>query len=114
MIGNAVEKIVWVGKVVAFLVGLAVILAAVLAVGNALLGTGGPSLFGESYRGDPASQLAANGEARLAAEPVARRQIEYPRGFGRVNVTSATVTLSGSRGYQRRAAQPLGPELELL
>ena len=52
-----------------------------------------------SYRADPITQLTANGEAGLAAEPVARRrQIEYPRVFAQVNVTSATVTLSGSKG----------------
>lgn len=28
----------------------------------------------------------------------ARRQIEFPRGYAQVNVTSATVTLSGSKG----------------
>jgi hypothetical protein len=27
-----------------------------------------------------------------------RRQIEFPRGYAQVNVTSATVTLSGSKG----------------
>lgn len=96
MIRNAVDKIVWVGKGAAFLVGLAVILAVVFAV---LLGAGGPSLYGESYRADPTSQLAANGEAGLAAEPVARRQqIEYPRGYAQVNVTAATITLAGSKG----------------
>ena len=55
VIRNAVDKIVWVGKGAAFLVGLAVILAAVFAV----LGAGGrPSLYGGSYRADPTSQLA--------------------------------------------------------
>lgn len=95
MIRNAVDKIVRVGKGAAFLVGLAVILAAVFAV----LGAGGPSLYGGFYRADPTSQLAANGEAGLAAEPVARRrQIEYPRGYAQVNVTAATITLAGSKG----------------
>lgn len=28
----------------------------------------------------------------------ARRQIEFPRGYAQVNVTSATVTLAGSKG----------------
>lgn len=84
-----------------FLAGFVAIFAVVFAAANALLGAGdGPSLSEESYRADPITQLAANGEAGLglAAEPVARRQIEYPRGHAQVNVTSATVTLSGSKG----------------
>ena len=84
-----------------FLAGFVAIFAVVFAAANALLGAGGgPSLSEESYRADPITQLAANGEAGLglAAEPVARRQIEYPRGYAQVNVTSATVTLSGSKG----------------
>lgn len=50
-------------------------------------------------RGEPPAQVTQDGEAGLAAEPVAvRRQIEFPRGYAQVNVTSATVTLSGSKG----------------
>jgi len=68
VVRNAVDKVVWVGKGAAFLVGLAVIFAAVFAVANAVLGDGGgPSLYGGAYRADPASQLAANGGVGLAA-----------------------------------------------
>jgi len=68
VVRNAVDKVVWVGKGAAFLVGLAVIFAAVFAVANAVLGDGGgPSLYGGSYRADPTSQLAANGGVGLAA-----------------------------------------------
>jgi hypothetical protein len=84
-----------------FVAGFVAMFAVVSAAANALLGAGdGPSLSEESYWADPITQLAANGEAGLglAAEPVARRQIECPRGYAQVNVTSATVTLSGSKG----------------
>jgi hypothetical protein len=104
VVRDAVDRIVWVGKGVVFLVGFAAIFAVVFAVANALLG-GGTSFSGESYRADPGTQQVASGGAGLAAEPVARRrQIEYPRGFAQVNVTSANVTFSGSRsinGVQR-------------
>jgi hypothetical protein len=100
VVKNAVGRIVWVGMGAVFLAGFVAIFAVVFAVANALLGAGGgPPLSEESYRADPITQLTAMGEAGLAAEPVARRrQIEYPRGFAQVNVTSATVTLSGSKG----------------
>jgi hypothetical protein len=100
MVRNAVDRIIWVAKGAVFLVGFAAIFAVVFAVANALLG-GGTSFSGESYRADSGTQQVASGGAGpgLAAEPVARRrQIEYPRGFAQVNVTSATVTLSGSKG----------------
>jgi hypothetical protein len=94
VVRNAVDRILWVGKGAVFLVGFAAILAVVFAVANALLG-GGTSSPGEFYRADPGPQQVASGGAGLAAEPVARRQIEYPRGFAQVNVTSANVTISG-------------------
>jgi hypothetical protein len=102
VVKNAVGRSVWVGMGAVFLAGFVAIFAVVFATANVLLGAGGGlSLSEESYRADPITQLTANGEAGLglAAEPVARRrQIEYPRGYAQVNVTSATVTLSGSNG----------------
>ena len=102
MVKNAVGRSVWVGMGAVFLAGFVAIFAVVFATANVLLGAGGgSSLSEESYWADPITQLTANGEAGLglAAEPVARRrQIEYPRGYAQVNVTSATVTLSGSNG----------------
>ena len=89
----------WVGKGAVFLAGFSAIFAVVFAAANALLGAWGGPLSGESHRADPVTQLAANGGTGLDAEPVARRrQIEYPRGFAQVNVTSASVTFSGSKG----------------
>ena len=85
-----------------FLVGLIVILALMFAVASAVLGAGGgSSLSGKFNQIDPATRLAANGEAEqmLAVEPVAaRRQIGYPRGYAQLNVTSTTVTVSGAKG----------------
>ncbi len=97
MVRNAVDRIVWVGKGAVFLAGFSAIFAVVFAAANALLGAwGGQPLSGKSHRADPITQLAANGGTGLDAEPVARRrQIEYPRGFAQVNVTSANVTISG-------------------
>jgi len=106
VVRDAVDKVVWVGKCAVFLVGLAVTFALVfvgaIAVANAVLGPGDGTIFSiEPDGGDQPAQFAANGEAGLglAEEPVAvRRQIKFPRGYARVNVTSATVTLSGSKG----------------
>ena len=102
MVRNAVDRIVWVGKGAVFPVGFAAIFAVVFAAANALLG-GGTSSPGV-LPGGPGPQQVASGGAGLAAEPVARRQIEYPRGFAQVNVASANVTFSGSKsinGVQR-------------
>lgn len=100
MVSRAVGKIVWVGKGAVFLVGLVVILAVMFVVANALIGAGGgPSLSGESVPIDLISQPGVDGGAGLAVEPVARRrQVEFPRGYARVNVTDATVTFAGSKG----------------
>ena len=59
-------------------------------------GDRGASLGG----GDIRVTLALPGaEQALAVEPLAtRRQIEFPRGYARVNVTAATVTLTGAKG----------------
>jgi hypothetical protein len=106
MVRDVVGRIVWVGKGAVFLAGLAVIFALLfagaIAVANAVLGTGdGTVLSIESDGGDPLARLTRDDEAGLGldAEPVAaRRQIEFPRGYAQVNVTSAAVTLSGSKG----------------
>ena len=106
MVRDVVGRVLWVGKGAVFLVGLAVIFALLFAganaVANAVLGSGdGTVLSIESDGGDPLARLTRDGEAglELDAEPVAaRRQIEFPRGYAQVNVTSATVTLSGSKG----------------
>lgn len=85
------------------MVGLVVILALIFGVVNMVLeANGGPSLSGDSNRIDPITQLVgseAGADQALALEPLARqRQIEVPRGYAQVNVTSATVSLSGSKG----------------
>ena len=106
MARGVVDRIVWVGKGAVLLVGLAVtfalMFAGAIAAANAVLGSGdGTVLSIEPDGGGPPAQLAETDEADLglAAEPVAvRRQIEFPRGYAQVNVTSATVTLSGSKG----------------
>jgi hypothetical protein len=101
VIRSAVHRVMWVGRSVVFLVGLATILALAYVLVNAALGTvGKPSFSGEISQADPVMRLVGGaGEQALAVDPVAtRRQIEYPRGYAQVNVTSATVTLSGARG----------------
>jgi hypothetical protein len=77
---SAVEKVMWVGRGVVFLVGLVTILVLAFVLVNALLGvTGGPSLFGQFNQIDPGARRVT-GEQALVVEPVARRrQIEIPR-----------------------------------
>ena len=60
-----------------------------------------PEVFLSRSTVEPGESDHAVGRERrggLDAEPVARRQIEYPRGFAQVNVTSATVTLTWPKG----------------
>jgi hypothetical protein len=99
---SAVEKIMWVGRGTVFLIGLVTIFVLAFVLLNAVLGaTGGPSLSGKFNQIDPGARWAVGGagEQALAVEPVARRrQIEVPRGYAQVNVTSASVTLSGAKG----------------
>jgi hypothetical protein len=113
MVRSVASKVMWVGRATVFLVGLAVILALLFWVANVVLGTGGkPFLPGESNQIDPITQWAEGGGADqpLAVEPLARRrQIEVPRGYAQVNVTTTTVTLSGAKGIngvQRSTTDP--------
>jgi hypothetical protein len=103
VIRSAVDKVMWMGRATVFLVGLVVILALMFGVVNMVLGAnGGPSLSGDSNRIDPITLLVgsdARGDQALALEPLARqRQIDFPRGYAQVNVTAATVSLSGAKG----------------
>src|ERR671916_434011 len=77
---SAVEKVMWVGRGMVFLVGLVTILVLAFVLVNALLGvTGGPSLSGQFNQIDPGARRVT-GEQALVVEPVARRrQIEIPR-----------------------------------
>jgi hypothetical protein len=61
---SAVEKVMWVGRGVVFLVGLATILDLAFVLVNALLGaTGGPSLSGQFNQIDPGARRVT-GEQR--------------------------------------------------
>jgi hypothetical protein len=112
VIRSAVDKVMWVGRGTVFLVGLVVILALMFAFVNAMMGaSGGPSLSGKFNQVDPVTRWAAGGagDQALAVEPVARRrQVEIPRGYAQVNVTAATVTVSGAKGINgvQRSSNP--------
>lgn len=101
VIRNTVQKVMWVGRSVVFLVGLATILVLAYVLVNATLGsTGKPSLSSDVSQVGPVPPLVGGeGEQALAVDPVARRrQTEVPRGYAQVNVTPTTVTVSGARG----------------
>ncbi len=61
MIKNAVGKVMWVGRATVFLVGLAVVLALVLGLASAALGTtGGNFILGKANGATTVSKLTAN------------------------------------------------------
>jgi hypothetical protein len=100
---SAVSGVMWLGRAVVFAVGLAVILVVLFVAAKMVLGAGGePSLSGSPNQIDPILRLVgsdAGADQALAVEPVARRrQIEIPRGYAQVNVTSTTVTITGAKG----------------
>ena len=100
MLRSTASKVMWVGRATVFTVGLAAILALTYVAASTMFGIGGFS--GRFNQIDPITRLAGSdavAEQAFAVEPMAtRRQIEFPRGYAQVNVTTTTVTLTGSKG----------------
>lgn len=102
MLRSTASKVVWAGRATVFAVGLAVILALMFVAASMVLGIGGKSFSGTYNQIESNTRLAdsdAGAEQALAVEPMAtRQQIEFPRGYAQVKVTSTPITLAGARG----------------
>jgi membrane protein implicated in regulation of membrane protease activity len=99
MLKSAANRVMWVGRVTVFLIGLATVLVLLFWAASLVLWAGGaPSVLGELGRADGSPRPSASNagdERSLAVEPVARRRA--PQGYAHVNVGGTNSTFDPTR-----------------
>lgn len=112
MLKSVANKVMWVGRVTVFLIGLATILVLLFWVASAALwASGEPSVLGESGLASGITRpfaSAAGAEQSLAVDPVARRR-PPPQGYAQVRPNGTFVRSKAVNGIQKRTPSNSNP-----